>query len=136
MYFLAPFITFSLKKNPYCRSRVMTTCHFLAKMSHLSQVRFFQENHVRSMYLLAPFIAGRRFLTSLFYEDLLPPPPIYGLLLLFQFCPTLPLFPIAFSLHPYCSFCCIASLAVWVILPHLMCHLMLLWICICQTLVS
>ena len=51
---------------------------------------------------------------------------------LFKFCPTLPLLSIAFSLHPYCSFCCIASLAEWVILPNLMCHLMLLWICIYQ----
>lgn len=59
-------------------------------MSRLSQVRFFQENHISSMYFLAPFIAGRSFLTSLFYEDLLPCPSIYGLLLPFQILPNPP----------------------------------------------
>ena len=44
-------------------------------------------------------------------------------------------FHIISKLHGHCSFYCLVSLSEWVIAPHLMCHLMILWIYKCQTLV-
>ena len=42
-----------------------------------------------------------------------------------------PSLPIAFILQPHCSFRFLVFLAEWVIVPHLMCHLIILRIYIC-----
>ena len=58
----------------------------------------------------------------------LPPPPLF-----YEDCsilPTLPFSnfvqhpqsPVTSKPHPHCSFCCVVSLAEWVIPPHLMCY--------------
>ena len=44
-----------------------------------------------------------------------------------------PTFPVTSNAHPHCPFCCLVSLAEWVIAPHLMCiYLMVLWIYKCH----
>ena len=46
-----------------------------------------------------------------------------------------PTFPVTSNAHPHCPFCCLVSLAEWVIAPHLMCILfndILLWIYKCR----
>ena len=62
-------------------------------------------------------IVGRGFLTLLFCKD----PPLYFLPdpLVFQILCNHPL-PVASNLHLHCSFCCLVSLAKWMIVPHLM----------------
>ena len=74
-------------------------------------------------------IVGTGFLTPYFIKT-----PLYCLLPFFQILST-PLSFVASNLRPHCSFCFLVSLADWVIASHLMHHLMILWIYICQTLV-
>ena len=59
-----------------------------------------------------------------------PPPPLfYEDPLLYYLAPHYPFlnfiqppFPVTSNSHPYCSFCCLVSLADWLIAPHLMCY--------------
>ena len=76
-------------------------------------------------------IVGRGILKNLlFYEDppILPSPPPP----LFQILSNYP------NLDSHCSFCCLAALAEWVIVSHLICffYLMILWIYTYQASVS
>ena len=67
-------------------------------------------------------IVGREVVTPIFYED----PPILPTTLL-KFLSKPPPFPVASNLHPHCSFCCLVSLAEWVIAP-------VMWIYTCWAL--
>ena len=65
--------------------------------------------------------SGQRGANPLFYEDplfCLPPPPFEIL----STPPALPLLPCHLQPPPHCFFCCPASLAEWVIMPHFMCY--------------
>ena len=56
--------------------------------------------------------------------------PLYCLPPISNFVHPPPSFPVASNPHPHSSFCCLVSLAEWVIAPHLMCYftfLMILW---------
>ena len=50
--------------------------------------------------------------------------PLYCLPVFFKFCPPPPP-PCCLQPHPHCSFCCLVSLAEWVIAPHLRCAILL-----------
>ena len=55
---ISPFHSRTFNKNSYSGSRVMTICHFRAKMIHLPQTKFFfwKTINIILIYLLAPFI--------------------------------------------------------------------------------
>ena len=70
-------------------------------------------------------IVDRGFLTPYFMKTPLHYHPPFQIL-------SKPPLPYRHQPPPHCSFCCLVSLAGWVITPHLMRHSMILWIYICK----
>ena len=86
-----------------------------------------------SLYLLIIDHSWKRGPNPLYFMKT-PLPPILPTPPFFKFCPT-PL-PCCLQPHSQCSFCCLVSLAEWVITPHLRCAILLnvSWMYTCQAL--